>query len=164
MKNLVIPAGAVAALLTAATVMAHPASAVPLSKTQATPRSPIQLVAQHGGGGGRGIGGGGRGIGRGGGGGSMHFRGGSGPRFHGSPGARFRGGSGARYHGPRGGHHHHHHGPRFRGYYWPYYGYGAYSDYYYDDYGYDECAPLRRRAAATGSRYWWSRYYACIGD
>ena len=52
-------------------------------------------------------------------------------------------------------------GPRFRGYYLPYYGYG-YAPYYYDDdYG-DDCSWLHRRAVATGSRYWWNRYRACI--
>jgi len=36
--------------------------------------------------------------------------------------------------------------------------------YYYDDsYGYtDGCYWLRRRALATGSPYWWSRYEACL--
>jgi hypothetical protein len=33
--------------------------------------------------------------------------------------------------------------------------YGAY--YYADD-----CYWLRRRALATGSPYWWERYYACL--
>ena len=28
----------------------------------------------------------------------------------------------------------------------------------------DDCRWLRRRAQATGSRYWWDRYYACIDD
>lgn len=38
--------------------------------------------------------------------------------------------------------------------------YGAYP-YYYDDGG--GCYWLRRRAAVTGSPYWWSRYEACLG-
>jgi hypothetical protein len=37
--------------------------------------------------------------------------------------------------------------------------------YYYDYYTYsDNCAWLHRRALATGSRYWWNRYYDCIDD
>jgi hypothetical protein len=34
--------------------------------------------------------------------------------------------------------------------------YGGY--YYY----YGDCGWLRRRALATGSLYWWDRYYACV--
>lgn len=34
---------------------------------------------------------------------------------------------------------------------------------YYSTYVYDDCSWLRRRALATGSRYWWRRYYACRG-
>jgi hypothetical protein len=34
--------------------------------------------------------------------------------------------------------------------------YGVY--YYY----YGDCDWLRRRALATGSGYWWDRYYACV--
>ncbi len=34
--------------------------------------------------------------------------------------------------------------------------YGGYHYYYYGD-----CDWLRRRALATGSLYWWDRYYAC---
>jgi len=26
------------------------------------------------------------------------------------------------------------------------------------------CAYFYRRAVATGSSYWWSRYYDCVGD
>jgi hypothetical protein len=37
--------------------------------------------------------------------------------------------------------------------------YGAYYPYYYDGGG---CYWLRRRAVATGSPYWWSRYDACL--
>ena len=54
---------------------------------------------------------------------------------------------------------HRHHG-RYRsyGYYgWyggPYFGYGYYGD---------RCGWLYRRAVATGSPYWWDRYYDCIG-
>jgi hypothetical protein len=52
------------------------------------------------------------------------------------------------------GHRHHHHRFIYLGA--PYY----YGDYY--SYG-DGCYWLRRRALYTGSRYWWTRYYACIG-
>jgi len=31
----------------------------------------------------------------------------------------------------------------------------------YGYYASDECAWLKRRAIATGSRYWWNRYYEC---
>jgi hypothetical protein len=54
--------------------------------------------------------------------------------------------------------HRHRHGRRF-------YGYG-YLDDDYPGYGYyaygQSCDWLRHRALATGSRYWWNRYYACI--
>ena len=36
---------------------------------------------------------------------------------------------------------------------------------YYDSYAYsDTCAWLHRRALATGSSYWWNRYYDCVED
>ena len=58
----------------------------------------------------------------------------------------------------RGGHHRHHHGHRGRG------GVFVYG-YPYDYYAYsDSCARLHRRALATGSSYWWNRYYDCIDD
>jgi hypothetical protein len=56
--------------------------------------------------------------------------------------------------------HRHHHG-RFHRHIFvgvPF-AYGAYP-YYYDDGG--ACYWLRRRAVATGSPYWWSRYDACL--
>ena len=39
----------------------------------------------------------------------------------------------------------------------PYWGYG-----YYGYYG-GGCGWLYRNTIATGSAYWWNRYYACIG-
>jgi hypothetical protein len=33
--------------------------------------------------------------------------------------------------------------------------------WFYDGYYYGECEWLRRRAIATGSSYWWRRYYQC---
>ena len=43
-------------------------------------------------------------------------------------------------------------------------GSGYYGDYYGDyDYGYSGgCEWLHERAVATGSRYWWRRYEACV--
>ena len=61
------------------------------------------------------------------------------------------------YKSPDGHHRHHRH---FRGRTFVY-GY-PYVDSYY---GYsDSCYWLRRRALATGSSYWWNRYYDCIND
>jgi hypothetical protein len=136
----------------------------------------VTPVAQGGGrgfgGGGRGFGGGGRSFGGGRGiGGGRGFRGpsGGGPRLGISRGAGRsigRGGYGGPRHaygGPRGGKHHHHRGSRFRGLYYaaPFAAYGAY--YYGSDDGYS-CGWLRRRAEATGSRYWWARYEDCVDD
>jgi len=62
-----------------------------------------------------------------------------------------------RSHGVHHGHHHHGHG---RGGVFVY-GYPYYDGYY----GYsDSCYWLRRRALATGSSYWWNRYYDCVND
>lgn len=33
--------------------------------------------------------------------------------------------------------------------------------WFYDGYYYGDCDWLRRRAVATGSRYWWQRYRLC---
>lgn len=57
------------------------------------------------------------------------------------------------------GHHHHHHRHFRRGVVigLPFYG------YYYDNYYYDDCGWLYRRAIRTGSPYWWRRYEECIG-
>ena len=35
--------------------------------------------------------------------------------------------------------------------------------YFYDGYGYGNCGYYYRRAFATGSGYWWRRYYDCAG-
>ncbi len=48
-----------------------------------------------------------------------------------------------------------HRGRGFAGFY-PYYG-GYYS------YGYGGCAWLYAQAVASGSGYWWQRYYDCVG-
>jgi len=52
------------------------------------------------------------------------------------------------------GHHHRH----FRNFVvgFPYYDYD-----YYGSYG--SCGWLHHRAVVTGSRYWWHRYYECVG-
>jgi hypothetical protein len=56
---------------------------------------------------------------------------------------------------------------RHYGYYGRYHRYRYYSYYGwpYISYGYygGGCGWLYRRAVATGSRYWWNRYYACVG-
>ncbi len=56
------------------------------------------------------------------------------------------------HHGNRGGHH----GTR---YLW-----GGLPFYFYDGYYHGDCGWLRRRAQATGSRYWWVRYRQCRED
>ena len=40
-----------------------------------------------------------------------------------------------------------------------------YDDYGYYDYGYygGDCSIAYRNARASGSSYWWNRYYACVG-
>jgi hypothetical protein len=120
---------------------------------------------------------------RGGGGRAMHaYRGGGGRGIHGygGDGGRamhaYRGGGGKRY--AYGGHRGHYdnlkrHGnyDKYRryGYYGGYRRYGYYGVYrrfgYYGGYGYygGGCGWLYRNAVATGSAYWWNRYYACRG-
>lgn len=152
MKRILMAASAVGGVLTmfAAT---QAASAVPLAKPHASPQGLVEQAGRggHGIGGGHGFGGG-----------PSFHSGGGGHGPGGGGGARFHGGgpsfySGGGHHGHDHGHHHH-----FRGFYGaPFVGYGAY--YAYRDYG-DDCRWLRRRALATGSPYWWDRYYACIED
>lgn len=172
MKALVMATVAAGALV--ATLGAMPAvQAAPVGKAPlaTAPQDLVTPVAR----GGRGFGGGGRG--------GMH----SGPRMGGarmggprmggagrfigrggSPGGGrfYRGGGGGPRHGfngPRRGHHgHHHHRPRYRGLYYaaPFAAYGAY--YYGSGYYNEGCGWLRRRAEASGSRYWWSRYEDCV--
>jgi len=43
------------------------------------------------------------------------------------------------------------------------FGYVPYG-YYDDTYAYGGCGYYYRRAVATGSSYWWNRYYNCVGD
>jgi hypothetical protein len=156
MTRQTILAGAFAGLLAA--IVAAPAGAVPLAKSPgATDQGIVEQVGRSGG---HGPNGRGPGFGGGGGGGPRFHGGGGGPRYGGRP--HFNG-PGRHY----GGGHRHYGGPRFRGYgfgAYPFYGYGG--SYYYGGYsgGYGECGYLRRRAVATGSRYWWNRYYECIDD
>jgi len=184
MKRALIAASAVGGALLMLTAVT-PASALPITNSPtAAPQGIVHQTAPGnrggggglgrgmGGGGGRGMlggrpGGGGRGMmgGRSGGG-----RGMMGGRPGGGRGLAGRGHGGPRmHHGPRGprlagpgrhhGHRHHHH-RAYRGFYYGGYPY-AYS-YAFNDY--DDCRWLRRRALATGSPYWWDRYYACIED
>ena len=61
-------------------------------------------------------------------------------------------------HGPGPGHWHGH-GHWHRGW-----GFAAYPAFYGGDYYYGGgCGWLHRKAIATGSRYWWSRYEVCVG-
>jgi hypothetical protein len=143
----------------------QPAAAIPVAKAPVQTSGGVMLARHGGGGGGGGMhmhGGGG------GGGGSMHMRsGGGGVRA-------FRGGNFARsgprfrdsYNGHSGGRGYGHARGRGRGYgFYPGYYYGGYDYGYADSYYYsDECAWLRRRALATGSRYWWRRYALCRED
>jgi hypothetical protein len=41
------------------------------------------------------------------------------------------------------------------------YSWGGPVFYFYDGYYHGDCGWLRRRAIATGSRYWWQRYRLC---
>jgi hypothetical protein len=162
-------AGAVAAGLAVSPIAASTAGAVPAIKPDGVAKSGLVEKVRKGGMGGgmRGFGGGGmRGIS----GGGMRSMGGGGMRaFRGSnassfrrlgPGVRHTGGVGRLYR--HRGHHHHHHHRRWRGYPY-YYGYPVYgAAYYYGSSYYGECGWLRRKAARTGSSYWWRRYDACI--
>ncbi len=56
------------------------------------------------------------------------------------------------HHGNRGGH-------RGTRHLW-----GGLPFYFYDGYYHGDCGWLRRRAEATGSRYWWVRYRQCRED
>jgi len=120
--------------------------------------SPLPASAQrHGGGGG----GGGHGISAGGGGG-VHsggggIRSGGGRSFSAAPSGRSYSGPRSRgyvYSGRGNRHVRHFRGGRVYGYA-PFVGGYAYGG---------SCAYYYRRAVATGSSYWWDRYYDCVGD
>jgi hypothetical protein len=131
------------------------ATSLPVLKGDATPGI-VTLVGRGGGHGGghRGGGGGHSGGHHGGGhhggkhhGGGHHYGGGAG-KHHG--GGHHYGGGGGKYYAHKGRHNR-------RGHYgW----YGL----PYGSYGYGGgCGRLYRNAIATGSSYWWNRYYECIG-
>jgi hypothetical protein len=115
--------------------------------------SPLPAAAQRhgGGGGGHGISAGG-GFGSGGG-----MRSGGGRNFSAAPSARSFSGPRARgyvYSGRGNRHARHFRGGRV-------YGYAPLVGGYADGGG---CAYYYRRAVATGSSYWWDRYYDCVRD
>lgn len=110
-----------------------------------------------GGGGGRSMGGGGGGGGKSFSGGGMKSFSGGGKSFSGGGKSFSYGGSSKVYGYKSHGHHRHHHHRHSRVF--------LYGAPYVDSYGYtDSCYWLRRRALATGSSYWWNRYYDCIND
>jgi hypothetical protein len=167
-------AGLVAAPVTEQTAMAGFSG---LKDAGTTPSGNPITIVRHGGGGGGHMGGGHGHMGGGHYGGGHAFRGGGGhyggAHFRGGGHYAYRGGGhryGHYYGGPRhyyGGKNKHYayknHGRYYRGRYyrygwWPYVGVGVGYGYY----GYGGCAWLRRQALATGSSYWWQRYYDCI--
>jgi hypothetical protein len=167
-------AGLVAAPVTEQTAMAGFSG---LNDAGTTPSGNPITIVRHGGGGGGHMGGGHGHMGGGHYGGGHAFRGGGGhyggAHFRGGGHYAYRGGGhryGHYYGGPRhyyGGKNKHYayknHGRYYRGRYyrygwWPYVGVGVGYGYY----GYGGCAWLRRQALATGSSYWWQRYYDCI--
>jgi len=130
----VLMAAAATGALLTALAVTPSAEALPIAKVQAAPGGGVVTDARM-----RGFGFGGRGI--------------HGPR-----------GGGLRFYGGGGGRHFHRGGGFRRGLHLaPFVGYGA---YYYGGYGgYGSgCGWLRRRAEATGSRYWWARYEDCLED
>ena len=145
MHRLLIAAAAASGLLTMSYALTA-AHAAPLSPvTAAAQPNVVTPVAQGFRGGGMGMGGmGSRGMGIGrpgiGGAGRFAYRGGTAtPRMYRGTG-----------HGYGQGHNHHH-----RRFYYaaPFVGYGS-----------SGCGWLYRRAETTGSRYWWSRYEACLDE
>jgi len=192
MKTTLTVATALAGTLLATCLVSGSAQAtsLPVLKGDATPGI-VTLVGRGGGGhGGGGRGGGGRGGWSGGGGGGHAMRGGGGGggrglsrgggggryAYGGGGGSKrsYGGGGGKRYYGGGGGG-----GNRYaykgrdHGYSDRYkrYGqhgnrrYGFYGGYGlpYVTYGYGGCGWLYRNAIATGSPYWWNRYYECTG-
>ena len=156
------------------------ATSLPVLKGDATPGI-VTLVGKGGGHGGGHGGGRGGGWGGGGGGGGHAMRGGGGGggykgAYRGGGGGRhvYGGGGGGKYYGKGGGKHYaykgrdHDYGDHHKRYgsYGKYRRYGSYGWYGlpYISYGYGGgCDWLYRNALATGSSYWWNRYYECIG-
>jgi len=158
MHRMLIAAAAASGLLMTSYGLS-PAQAAPLSPAIAAAQPNIVTPIAQGYGGGVGM----RGMGGMGGMGSRGMGIGR-PGFGGAGRFAYRGGTAAprmyrgagRGHGP--GHARHHR--RFYGA--PFVGYGAYyADSYYGGSG---CGWLRRRAQATGSGYWRSRYEACLDE
>ena len=78
---------------------------------------------------------------------------GSGGKFHTNPGGKYGKGWSGKY-----GHHHDHNYGRYQRY-------GLYAWYGLPLYTYGGgCGWLYRQAVATGSDYWWDRYYRCTGS
>jgi len=127
------------------------ATSVPVLKGDATPG--IVTLVGRGGGGGRGHDGNG---------GGRHYDGG-GRHYGGGGGGRHYDGGGRHYGGNGGGRHYDGGGRHYGG--GKHYGYGYGYGWYGLPYGYygGGCGGLYRKAIATGSPYWWNRYYQCTG-
>jgi hypothetical protein len=169
--KLTVAAAAVAALLATSLVTGSAqATSLPVLKSNLS-QSDVTLVGRGGGRGGHGGHGGHGGFK--GGGKAYSFKGGGGGGFKAyRGGGNWSGYKGGKYHYKGGGkqyayknynhnynHYKHyknygHYNRRFYG--WPYIAYGA-------GYGYGGCGWLYRNAVATGSAYWWNRYYNCTG-
>ena len=161
MNKTLLVACALAGGLFAALAGPPPAQALP-SVNLNIEKNPnaVTPVARRGGGGFRGGRGGGFRGGRGMGG--RSFRGGRGDGFRGgraSRGRAYGGRRGVRGRGYRRGRVYGYRGYRGRRYRGRRYRRGRVYGYYYGG----GCAWLRRRAYATGSAYWWSRYNRCVG-
>ena len=141
------------------------ATSVPVLKSDAGMVTLVGRGGGRGGGMGRGGGGGGRGVlSRGGGGGRYAYGGGGGGKryYGGGDGRRYYGGGGKRYSYKNRDHDYY----KRYGHYGKYRRYGSYGRYGlpYIAYGYGGgCGWLYRNAIATGSSYWWNRYYECTG-
>jgi hypothetical protein len=177
--KLTVAAAAVAALLATSLVSGSAqATSLPVLKSNAN-QSDVTLVGRRGGGGGgggrgfKGSGGGGGGFkAYGSGGGFKAYRGGGGGRYAyrsgSNPWYNYKGGKNYAYknygnhnryknYGNYNRYKNYGHYNNYRRFYgWPYIAYGA-------GYGYGGCNWLYRNAVATGSAYWWNRYYNCTG-
>jgi hypothetical protein len=115
------------------------ATSMPVLKGDATPD--IVTLVKHGGGHH--------------GGGHHAHHGGGGKHHYGGGGRHYAHKGGGHGHYDRHGHYgHYRHYGNYGWYGWPYFGYGYHGG---------GCGWLYDRAVATGSPYWWDRYYACIG-
>ena len=180
--KLTVAAAGVAALLATSLVSGSAqATSLPVLKNdaiQSANQSDVTLVGRRGGGGGGGgFKGAGRSFGgghvnRGGGGGFKAYRGGGGGRYAYRGGGNWSGYKG-KYHGSRN-YAYNYNRYKNHGNYNRYKNYGHYNNYrrfygwpyiaYGYSYGYGGCGWLYRNAVATGSAYWWNRYYNCTGS